>query len=159
MKRFSILLIWICSISSIQQACAQNDATSAAPRDDSPLSLRYASPRSTYNPASKHSFPSMVRRLLQSNLQWNGKNTGLETLISVHCSPDGKLLSAAIFRSSGDLAWDSAVMRAIKRSDPMPADDDGRTPENFKITFRQTDSSRPTNGQPGSQNCSLNANC
>lgn len=137
MKRLLGLLICLCSISLIPQASAQNNATTATIRQDSPLSLRYVPTIPAYDQASKHPFPFKVRSLLRSNLVWNGKNTGLQTVISVHCSPDGKLLSATIAQSSGDFAWDEAVMRAVKRSDPMPGDDEGKTPGNFKITFRQ----------------------
>lgn len=137
MKRLLDFLICLCSISLIPQASAQNNAATAAIRQDSPLSLRYVPTNPVYDPASKHPFPFKVRSLLRSNLDWHGKNTGLQTVIMVHCSPDGKLLSATIAQSSGDLAWDEAVIRAVKRSDPMPGDDDGRTPEKFRIVFRQ----------------------
>ncbi|WP_415913873.1 energy transducer TonB [Paraburkholderia sp. J76] len=137
MKWLPGLLTCLCSISLVSHANAQNDGTADPMQKNSQLSLRYVPASHVYDPSIKHPFPQKVQQLLQSRLVWNGKNTGLETLVSVQCSADGRLLSAKIVRSSGDMAWDAAVMRAVQQSDPMPVDDDGRTPSQFKITFRQ----------------------
>jgi colicin import membrane protein len=73
---------------------------------------------------------------VRPNISWGGETDGLETVISVRCSPTGTLLSAAVTRSSGNAAWDDAALRAVQRSDPMPRDIDGKTPASFKITMR-----------------------
>ncbi|WP_429336717.1 TonB family protein [Paraburkholderia atlantica] len=55
---------------------------------------------------------------------------------SVHCTSSGSLESVTIVRSSGDRAWDKAAVEAVKRSDPMPRDENGETPRSFTITLR-----------------------
>jgi len=58
------------------------------------------------------------------------------TVIAVTCAPNGALLSATLQRSSGNSQWDRAVLSAVERSDPMPRDVNGTTPESFLITFQ-----------------------
>ncbi|MDD1494076.1 MULTISPECIES: energy transducer TonB [Burkholderia] len=58
------------------------------------------------------------------------------TVIAVTCAPNGVLLSATVRHSSGDLQWDNAVLGAVEKSDPMPADVNGTTPASLLITFR-----------------------
>lgn len=86
--------------------------------------------------AASPGYADKVRRRVRPNIIWAGETAGLETEISVHCSPSGTLLSANISRSSGNSQWDDAALRAVQRSDPMPQDTDGKTPSNFKITLR-----------------------
>jgi colicin import membrane protein len=86
--------------------------------------------------AASPGYADKVRRRVRPNIIWAGETAGLETEISVRCSPTGTLLSATISRSSGNSQWDEAALRAVQRSDPMPQDVDGKTPSNFKITLR-----------------------
>jgi colicin import membrane protein len=86
--------------------------------------------------AASPGYADKVRRAVRPNISWGGETEGLETVISVRCSPTGTLLSATISRSSGNQAWDDAALRAVQRSDPMPQDIDGKTPASFKITLR-----------------------
>jgi colicin import membrane protein len=81
-------------------------------------------------------YADKVRRVVRPNISWGGETEGLETVISVRCSPTGTLLDAQISRSSGNAAWDDAALRAVQRSNPMPQDIDGKTPTSFKITMR-----------------------
>lgn len=77
-----------------------------------------------------------VRQRIRPNIIWNGKVDHQETVVGVSCSPSGNLESVKIIRSSGDPAWDSAALEAVKRSDPMPLDESGRAPPSFSITLR-----------------------
>lgn len=86
--------------------------------------------------ATSPGYADKVRRVVRPNISWGGETEGLETVISVRCSPTGTLLSATISHSSGNPAWDDAALRAVQRSDPMPQDIDGKTPGSFKITLR-----------------------
>jgi colicin import membrane protein len=86
--------------------------------------------------AASPGYADKVRRVVRPNITWGGETEGLETVISVRCSPTGTLLSATISRSSGNPAWDDAALRAVQRSDPMPQDIDGKTPGSFKIALR-----------------------
>ncbi|MGF6900856.1 cell envelope integrity protein TolA [Paraburkholderia sp. GAS348] len=86
--------------------------------------------------ATSPGYADKVRRVVRPNISWGGETEGLETVISVRCSPTGTLLDAQIARSSGNSAWDDAALRAVQRSNPMPQDIDGKTPTSFKITLR-----------------------
>ncbi|CAD6558464.1 TonB C-terminal domain-containing protein [Paraburkholderia sabiae] len=98
-----------------------------------------ASPRAVFagfsSYAARNSFANEIRRLVRGNLVWSGPfDKSISTVIEVQCATDGKLLSATIYRASGNPAWDSA---AVQRSDPMPSDVNGNTPTHFKITVLQ----------------------
>ncbi|SIT42754.1 Protein TolA [Paraburkholderia ribeironis] len=86
--------------------------------------------------AASSGFNDKVQRRVRPNVIWSGPTEGLETVVSVRCSPTGTLLSASVSRSSGNSAWDAAALRAVQRSDPMPQDTNGKTPESFLITLR-----------------------
>jgi colicin import membrane protein len=74
--------------------------------------------------------------LVLQHVNWGGEKEGLETVVAVRCSPDGNQLSATITKGSGNAAWDDAALRAVKASDPMPRDVNGKTPEYFLVTLR-----------------------
>jgi TonB family protein len=82
-------------------------------------------------------FAQSVQRLVHANFRWRDGIVDLPVVISMYCSPDGKVLSATIDQSSGDVALDAAVLKAIRDSGPMPADYTGKTPTHFTITYYQ----------------------
>ncbi len=86
--------------------------------------------------AASPGYSDKVRRAVRPNISWGGETSGLETVVSVRCSPTGTLLGATISRSSGNAAWDDAALRAVQRTDPMPQDINGKTPTSFLITLR-----------------------
>lgn len=86
--------------------------------------------------AASPGYADKVRRRVRPNIVWSGDTQGLETEIAVRCSPSGTLLSVTVTRGSGNAQWDDAAERAVRASDPMPVDTDGKTPSNFKITLR-----------------------
>jgi colicin import membrane protein len=86
--------------------------------------------------ATSPGYSDKVRRAVRPNISWGGETSGLETVVSVRCSPTGTLLGATISRSSGNPAWDDAALRAVQRTDPMPQDINGKTPTSFLITLR-----------------------
>ncbi|MBV8262102.1 MAG: TonB C-terminal domain-containing protein [Paraburkholderia sp.] len=81
-------------------------------------------------------YASRVSRRVRPNIVWAGPALELETAITVRCEPGGTIVSATITRSSGNAAWDTAALRAVLRSDPMPSDANGRTPREFVIDLR-----------------------
>jgi len=86
--------------------------------------------------ATSPRYAEKVQRRVRPNIHWGGETAGLETVVSVRCSPTGTLLSASITRSSGNEQWDAAALRAVQNSDPMPVDIDGKAPGSFTITLR-----------------------
>jgi TonB family protein len=86
--------------------------------------------------ASSETFAAKVERRVRANIVWGGQAAHLKTTISVQCASDGKLLSARIYRSSGNPRWDAVALSAVQHSAPMPPDVDGKTPKNFRVTVQ-----------------------
>ncbi|MCY1509990.1 protein TolA [compost metagenome] len=85
-------------------------------------------------------YPDRVRRRVKPNIVFTDDIDGNPTaVVSVRLAPDGTLMSARLAKSSGNSAWDNAVLRAVERSDPLPRDEDGKAPASFTITFRPKD--------------------
>ncbi len=51
-------------------------------------------------------------------------------------SPDGTIIGKRLLKSSGNKAWDAAVLRAIDKTEAMPRDVDGRVPSPMIIEFK-----------------------
>ncbi len=86
--------------------------------------------------AAGSGYSEKVQRRVRPNIVWAGETQNLETILEVHCAPSGTLLSVTITSSSGNSKWDDAALRAVKRSDPMPQDPNGKTPASFTIMLR-----------------------
>ena len=59
--------------------------------------------------------------------------------VEVTTLPTGEILGRKLVRSSGDPDWDTAVLRAIDRTQRLPRDVDGRVPSPMIIAFRPKD--------------------
>jgi colicin import membrane protein len=83
-------------------------------------------------------YADKVRRVVLPNINFNPDSVpgNPAAVVALRCAPDGTVLSAGLARSSGNSAWDEAVLQAIRRSGAMPRDIDGSAPPSFTITFR-----------------------
>jgi colicin import membrane protein len=59
--------------------------------------------------------------------------------VEVKVAPDGTILSRRIVQTSGNKAWDDAVLRAIDKTEIFPKDTDGRVPPVIVLGFRPLD--------------------
>lgn len=59
--------------------------------------------------------------------------------VEVRADADGKIVSRRLVKSSGNAAWDQAVLRAIDRTGTLPRDTDGRVPSALIIGLRPQD--------------------
>ncbi|WP_353238545.1 cell envelope integrity protein TolA [Limnohabitans sp.] len=59
--------------------------------------------------------------------------------VEVRVAPDGTIQSRRILQSSGNKAWDEAVLRAIDKTEILPKDTDGRVPPVIVLGFRPLD--------------------
>jgi colicin import membrane protein len=59
--------------------------------------------------------------------------------VEVRTLPDGTITSTRLVKSSGNAAWDDAVLRAIERTATLPRDTDGRVPPALIIGLRPQD--------------------
>jgi colicin import membrane protein len=56
--------------------------------------------------------------------------------VEVRTSADGTIIARKLIKSSGDKAWDEAVLKAIDKTEMLPRDTDGRVPAELVISFR-----------------------
>lgn len=60
-------------------------------------------------------------------------------LVEVRARPDGTIDSRKLLKSSGNKAWDDAVLKAIDKTAVLPRDVDGTVPQLLEINFRRRD--------------------
>ncbi len=59
--------------------------------------------------------------------------------VTVRTSPDGSIVGSSIRKSSGNKAWDEAVLKAIDKTEVLPRDVNGQVPSSLVIGFRPRD--------------------
>jgi colicin import membrane protein len=59
--------------------------------------------------------------------------------VEVRCAPDGTIVGRKLIKSSGNKAWDDAVLKAIDKTEVLPRDTDGRIHSPLIISFRPKD--------------------
>jgi colicin import membrane protein len=59
--------------------------------------------------------------------------------VEVRADAEGKIIERRLVKSSGNAAWDQAVLRAIDRTGTLPRDTDGRVPSALIIGLRPQD--------------------
>lgn len=59
--------------------------------------------------------------------------------VEVRAAPDGTITGTKLIQSSGNKAWDDAVLRALDKTETLPRDVDGRVPSSLVIGFRPKD--------------------
>lgn len=59
--------------------------------------------------------------------------------VEVRAAPDGTITGTRLIQSSGNKAWDDAVLRALQKTETLPRDVDGRVPSSLVIGFRPKD--------------------
>jgi colicin import membrane protein len=83
------------------------------------------------------SYPGKVRAKVRPNVLFTANVEGNPSAeVEVRTSPDGTIVGQRLVKSSGNKAWDDAVIKAIIRTETMPRDVDGRVPTPMIITFR-----------------------
>lgn len=60
-------------------------------------------------------------------------------VVEVRAAPDGTIVGKKLIQSSGNKAWDDAVLRALDKTETLPRDVDGRVPSSLEIGFRPQD--------------------
>ena len=77
---------------------------------------------------------------IKPNITYPGEAIGNPRAeVEVKVNPDGTILSRRIVQSSGNKAWDDAVLRAIDKTEVFPKDSDGRVPPVIVLGFRPLD--------------------
>jgi colicin import membrane protein len=77
---------------------------------------------------------------IKPNITYPGEVVGNPRAeVEVRVAPDGTITSRRIVQSSGNKAWDDAVLRAIDKTEILPKDTDGRVPPFMVLGFRPLD--------------------
>jgi colicin import membrane protein len=86
------------------------------------------------------SYGGKVRAKVKPNIVFTEDIAGNPVAeVEVRTTPGGTITSQRLVKSSGNKAWDDAVIKAIIRTETMPRDTDGRVPTPLIIEFRPKD--------------------
>jgi colicin import membrane protein len=86
------------------------------------------------------SYGGKVRAKVKPNIIFTEDADGNPTAeVEVRTTPDGTILSQRLVKSSGNKAWDDAVVKALIRTASLPRDVDGRVPTPMILEFRLRD--------------------
>ncbi|MDD2881723.1 MAG: cell envelope integrity protein TolA [Rhodoferax sp.] len=86
------------------------------------------------------SYAGRIRARIKPNIVFTEDIAGNPTAeVEVRTSPDGTIIARKLIKSSGDKAWDQAVLKAIDKTEVLPRDTDGRVPPVLEISFKAKD--------------------
>ncbi|OQW89087.1 MAG: protein TolA [Rhodoferax ferrireducens] len=86
------------------------------------------------------SYGGRIRARVKPNIVFTDEIVGNPTTeVEVRTAPDGTIVGRKITKSSGDKAWDDAVIRAIDKTEVLPRDIDGSMPSSLVLVFRPRD--------------------
>ncbi|MFC5523975.1 cell envelope integrity protein TolA [Polaromonas jejuensis] len=86
------------------------------------------------------SYGGKVRAAVKPNVVFTEDIAGNPTAeVEVRTTLDGSVVSQRLIKSSGNKAWDDAVIKAIIRTGTLPRDVDGRVPTPMILEFRPKD--------------------
>jgi|KBSMisStandDraft_5_1062788.scaffolds.fasta_scaffold71705_2 colicin import membrane protein len=110
----------------------QGQANATGDADSTGTAARTSGPSSSY--------AGRIKARIKPNIVFTDSVSGnpLAT-VEVRCASDGTITSRKLVRSSGNDAWDDAVLRAIDKTETLPRDTDGRVPPIMQIEFKPRD--------------------
>ena len=83
------------------------------------------------------SYGGKVRAKVKPNVLFTDDIAGNPSAeVEVRTTPDGTIVGQRLVKSSGNKAWDDAVIKAIIRTETMPRDVDGKVPTPMILEFR-----------------------
>jgi colicin import membrane protein len=86
------------------------------------------------------SYAGRIRARIQPRIVYTDSISGNRpAVVEVRCAPDGRIISRKLIESSGIPRWDEAVLRAIDRTEVLPADENGKVLPSMEISFRPSD--------------------
>lgn len=88
---------------------------------------------SSTTPSLSSAYTEKIKASVMSNVS-EQPNAGPVT-VRIKSRPDGMILAKQLIRSSGDPAWDNAILQAIDKTEKLPTDIDGRTPTTMVVKF------------------------
>lgn len=90
--------------------------------------------------APSSAYVGRVLARIRPNLAWAGSSADCRaTTLSLKLSPSGGIEGASVVSSSGDPSWDDAALTALRRTDSLPRDTDGRVPAQMLLRLSNND--------------------
>lgn len=84
------------------------------------------------------SYGGRVSAIVKPNIVFTETTSDNPTaLVEVRAAPDGTIVGRKLLKSSGNKAWDDAVLKAIDKTAVLPRDIDGTVPPVLEIDFRR----------------------
>ena len=82
------------------------------------------------------SYAGRIVARIRPNIVFTGTVVGDPTTeVEVKLAPNGTIVGRKIVKTSGQPAWDEAVLRAIDKTETLPRDTDGRVPTQLILVF------------------------
>ena len=78
---------------------------------------------------------------IKANWAWVGQNNNLSVVVQFNIRENGDIIGLKVVQPSGDPSYDESVLRAVRKSSPLPAPPEShrRDFSEIKITFRPRD--------------------
>lgn len=90
------------------------------------------------NAARSQSYVGILREHIKTKLFFDtsGLSRDIEAIVEVRATATGTVLSRRLIRSSGNDAYDNAILRAVEAASPLPRDKDGTVPGTLELSFK-----------------------
>jgi colicin import membrane protein len=86
------------------------------------------------------SYAGRIRARIKPNIVFTEDISGNPAAeVEVRTAPEGTIIARKLIKSSGNKAWDDAVLKAIDKTEVLPRDTDGRVPPVLEISFKPKD--------------------
>lgn len=127
------------STDSSAKAAAEREAIRKAKIQDMMSELgSLGTPSRSAGPSA--AYGGRIKARIKPNIVFTDNVSGNPlAVVEVRCGPDGRILSTKFIERSGLASWDEAVMRALDRTEVLPADESGRVPPVMQLEFRPKD--------------------
>ena len=78
---------------------------------------------------------------IKDNWTWVGQKTNLKVVVHFSIKDNGEISGLKIVQPSGDPSYDESVLRAVKKSSPLPPPPDSSRKDfaDVELTFRPKD--------------------
>ncbi|CAA9394409.1 MAG: hypothetical protein AVDCRST_MAG51-503 [uncultured Ramlibacter sp.] len=108
------------------------NANSGAVRQATGSAMQSSGPSANY--------AGRLSALFQRNVLYPGGVENISgnprAIVQVTVSPTGEILNAKLMKSSGNDSWDDAAVRAVERTERIPADENGRFVPEMQVELR-----------------------
>jgi len=86
-------------------------------------------------------YQNKMLSMVRENWTWAGHRTDLKTTVQFGIRDNGEIVGLKIVQASGDSSYDDSVVRAVRKSSPLPAPPDSYRKDfmDVELTFRPKD--------------------